>query len=186
MSEDYIGMKRPEFSLAIKEVRASAKAGFLRKLRANRGYKRLAEMRNFNERSLALLEESCWRHHSAAARSAMSGARAKATLRHFDRFLSSIGGGFWLSDTIVESLDALGSDLKRSASKARRGRPADPIAKLFRRSMKIFVPSAGASQRTRRAASQHKIDEILADISAVVFGRRVSVSSFTRMRKRDR
>ena len=186
MPEDYIGMKRPKFSLPIKEVRTSAKADFLRKLRANRGYKRLAEMRNFNERRLSLLEESCWLHHSAAARSQMSGARAKATLRHFDRFVSSIGGGFWLSDAIVESLDALGSDLKRLASKARRGRPADPVAKSFRRNMKIFVPSAGALERTRRATSQDKIDEILTDISAVVFGRRVSVSSFTRMRKRDR
>src|SRR5258708_29740743 len=155
-------MKRPEFSLAIKEGRISAKADFLRTLRANRGYQRLAEIRNFNVETLSLLEDACWRHHSTAARSAMSGARAKAALRHFDRFVSSIGGGFWLSDTIVESLDALGNDLKRLASKARRGRPADPIAKLFRRSMKIFVPSAGASQKTRRAASQQKIDEILA------------------------
>jgi hypothetical protein len=179
-------MKRPEFSLAIKEGRASAKANFLRKLRANRGYRRLAEMRNFNEGSLSLLEDACWRHHSAAARSEMSGARAKAALRHFDRFVSSIGGGFWVSDAIVESLDALGSDLKRLASKARRGRPADPVARLFRKNMKVFVPSAGASQKTLRAASQPTIDEILADISAVVFGRRVSVSSFTRMRKRDR
>ena len=179
-------MKRPEFSLEIKEVRASAKADFLRKLRANRGYKRLAEMRKFNERSLSLLEESCWRHHSASTKSEMSSARAKAALRHFARLISSVGAGLWLSDAIVDSLDALGSDLQRLASKARRGRPADPIAKSFRRNMKIFVPSAGALQRTQRATSQNEIDAILADISAVVFGRRVSVSSFTRMRKRDR
>jgi hypothetical protein len=179
-------MKRAEFSIAIKEVRASAKADFLGKLRGNRGYKRLAEMRNFNRRILSLLEESSWRYRVAAARSEIAGARAKAALRHLDRFVSSIGSGFWLHDAIVESLDTLGRDLMRSASKARRGRPADPVAKSFRRNMKIFVPSAGALQRTRRAASQDEIDEILADISAVVFGRRVSVSSFTRMRKRDR
>lgn len=180
-------MKHPEFSLkTIKEVRNSARAGLLRKLRANRGYKRLAELRNFNEGSLSLLEEQCWRYYVAAARSEAMGARAKASLSHLDRFVSSIGGGLWLSDATVESLDALGSEFNHLASKSRRGRPADPVAKSFRRNMKVFVPAAGVLQKTQRAASQHKIDEILTDISAVVFGRRVSVSSFTRMRKRDR
>jgi hypothetical protein len=179
-------MKHPESSLAIEEVRASAKADFLRKLRANRGYKRLAELRNSNDRILSHLEESCWRYHCAAVTNEMRGTAAKATLRHLDRFVFSLGGGFWLSDAIVESLDALRRDLKRLASKATRGRPTDPAAKSFRRNMNIFVPSAGALQRTRRAASQDEIDEVLTDISAVVFGRRVSVASFTRMRKRDR
>ena len=182
----YSDMKLPESSLSIEERRASAKADFLRRLRANRGYKRLAEIRKFNERSLSLLEASCWLHRRAAAKNEMRGRRAKAALRSLDRFVSSIGDGFWLSDPIAGSLDALRRDLERLASKARRGRPADPIAKTFRRNMKIFVPLAGASQRTQRAASHDEIDEILADISAVVFGRRVSVSSFTRMRKRDR
>jgi len=179
-------MKPLKSWLAIEEIRASAKADFLRKLRANRGYKRLAEIRKFNERSLSLLEESCWRQYGAAAKSEMTGAGAKAALRSLDRFVSSIGGGFWLGDEIVESLDALRRDLERLASKARRGRPSDPVARSFRRSMHVFIPLAGAFQKTQRAVSQDECDEILADISAVVLDRRVSVSSFTRMRKRDR
>jgi hypothetical protein len=179
-------MKRPESSLSIEETRGLRKDDFLRKLRANRGYRRLAEIRKFNERILPLLEKSCWLQHVAAVKSEMRGARAKAALRRLDRFVSSLGGGLWLCDAIVESLDDLRHDLERLASKARRGRPADPVAKLFRRNMKVFVPPADALQRSRRATSQDEIDEILADISAVVFRRRVSVPSFTRMRKRDR
>jgi hypothetical protein len=52
--------------------------------------------------------------------------------------------------------------------------------------MQIFFPSARAFQKTQRALSQEEIDGLLTDISAAVLGRRVSVSSFTRMRKRDR
>ena len=114
-------MKPTKSPLTIEEIRASAKADFLRKLRANRGYKRLAEIRRFDERSLSRLEDSCWLLRRAAARSEIRGARAKAALRSFNRFLSFIAGGFWLSDGLIESLDALRRDLERLASKSRRG-----------------------------------------------------------------
>jgi hypothetical protein len=116
----------------------------------------------------------------------MRGVRAQRALRNLERFISSIGDVSWLPDTYVGSLDALKRHLERLALKAKHGRPADPIGKLLRRNIHTFVPSGGPFERTQRAASQEYIDEIFTDICAVVLGRRVTASSFNRMRRRDR
>ena len=179
-------MKRAKSSLAVKEMQVAAKAHFIQKLQTNRGYERLAEIRGINSDRLRLFEEFCWLNYCAAAEHEMRGVRAKRALRNLERFISSIGDVSWLSDTYVSSLDALNRHLEHLALKAKRGRPADPIGRLLRRNMQKFVPFSGPFKRTRRAASQEYIDEILTEICAVVLGRRVSASSFTRMRKRDR
>jgi hypothetical protein len=179
-------MKRSKSSLAVKEMQVAAKAQLIQKLQASRGYKRLAKIRGVNSHRLSLFEEFCWRNHCAAAEREMRGVRAKRALTKLERFISSIGDVSWLLDTYIGSLDALKRHLERLALKAKHGRPADPIGRLLRRNMHTFVPFSGSFERTRRAASQEDIDEILADICGVVLGRQVAASSFNRMRRRDR
>jgi hypothetical protein len=179
-------MKRAKSSLAVKEMQIAAKAHLIQKLRANQGYKRLAEIRGVNSHRLSLFQEFCWLNYCAAAEQEMRGVRAQRALRNLERFISSIGDVSWLPDTYVGSLDALKRHLERLALKAKHGRPADPIGKLLRRNIHTFVPSGGPFERTQRAASQEYIDEIFTDICAVVLGRRVTASSFNRMRRRDR
>jgi hypothetical protein len=179
-------MKRASSSLGVEEMKVAARAHFVQKLQTNRGYKRFAEIRGVHSHRLSLFEESCWLHFCAAAENEMRGVRAKRALRNFERLISSIGDVSWLPDTYIGSLDALKRHLERLALKAKHGRPADPIGRLLRRNMEKLVPFSGSFERTRRAASQEDIDEILADICAVVLGRRVTASSFNRMRRRDR
>lgn len=76
--------------------------------------------------------------------------------------------------------------MKSLASKAKRGRPSDTIAMFFRQNMHIFVPPARLSQRTTRFLSREESDEIFTELFAIVFERRVSVATFTRMRIRER
>jgi len=179
-------MERAKSSLAVKEMQIAAKAHLIQKLQANQGYKRFAEIRGVNSHRLSLFQEFCWLNYRAAAEQEMRGVRAQRALRNLERFISSIGDVSWLPDTYVGSLDALKRHLERLALKAKHGRPADPIGRLLRRNIRTFVPSSGAFERTQRAASQEYIDEIFTDVCAVVLGRRVSASSFTRMRRRDR
>ena len=179
-------MKRAKSSLAVQEMQIAAKAELIQKLQANPGYKRLAEIRGINPHRLSLFEEFCWLSHRAEAEHEMRGLRAKRALGNLERFLSSIGDVSWLPDTYVGSLDALRRHLERLALKAKQGRPVDPIGRLLRRNIHAFVPSSGPFERTRRAASQEDLDEIFTDICAERLGRRVSASSFTRMRRRDR
>jgi hypothetical protein len=179
-------VRRAKSSFGITQMQIAAKGQFIQKLQANPGYKRLAEIRGINSRRLSLFEEFCWLNHSAAVEQEMRGIRAKRALRNLERFISSIGDVSWLPDTYVSSLDALKRHLERLSLKAKHGRPADPIGKLLRRNIRAFVPSSGPFERTQRAASQEYIDEIFTDVCAVVLGRRVTASSFTRMRRRDR
>jgi hypothetical protein len=179
-------MKGSESHPTIEEIRAAAKADFLRRLRANPGYKRLARIRKYNPKSLSLLEESCWLQHCSAVWHEMRGARARAALKKLDRLVAFIGDAFWHQENVVQSLDDIRRSFARLESKAKRGRPSDPVARAFRRNMQTFIPPASAFQMSRRAVSQTESDEILAEISAVVLGRHILVESFTRMRKRDR
>jgi hypothetical protein len=178
-------MKRAKSSLAVEEIQDAAKAHFIQKLQTNRGYKRFAEIRGVNSNRLSLFEESCWLHFCAAAENEMKGVRAKRAKRAL-KYLERIGDVSWLSDPYVRSLEALKRHLEQLTLKAKRGRPADPIGRLLRRNMEKFVPFSGPFERTRRAASQENLDEIFNDICAVVLGRRVTASSFNRMRRRDR
>lgn len=178
-------MKRGSSSLAVEDMQIVAKANFIQKLQKNPGYRRLAEIRGFNPHRLSLFEEFCWLNYCTAAEQEMRGVRAKRAKRAL-RYLERIGDVSWLSDPYVRSLDVLKRHLERLALKAKHGRPADSIGKLLRRNIHAFVPSSGSFERTRRAASQECIDEIFTDICGVVLGRRVSASSFTRMRRRDR
>lgn len=181
-----LNVRRSKSSLAITQMQVAAKAQFIQKLQTNPGYKRLAEIRGIDSHRLSLFEEFCWLNHRAAAEHEMRGLRAKRALRNLERFISSIGDVSWLTDTYVGSLDALRRHLERLALKAKQGRPADSIGRLLRRNIHAFVPSSGPFERTQRAASQEDIDEIFTDICAVVLGRRVTASSFTRMRRRYR
>ncbi len=167
-------------------MQVAAKAQLIQKLQASRGYKRLAKIRGVNSHRLSLFEEFCWRNHCAAAEREMRGVRAKRALTKLERFISSIGNVSWLSDTYVGSLDELKRHLERLALKAKRGRPADPTGKQLREYLEKFVPFSVPFKRTRRAASQEDLNEIFTDICAVVLGRRVTASSFSRMRRRDR
>lgn len=167
-------------------MKVAARAHFIQKLQTNRGYKRFAEIRGVNSHRLSLFEESCWLHFCAAAENEMRGVRAKRALRNFERLISSIGDVSWLPDTYVGSLDELKRHLERLALKAKRGRPTDPIGRRLREYLEKFVPFSVPFKRTRRAASQEDLNEIFTDICAVVLGRRVTASSFSRMRRRDR
>ena len=179
-------MKRSKSSLAVEEMQVAAKAQLIQKLQASRGYKRLAKIRGVNSHRLSLFEEFCWRNDCAAAEREMRGVRAKRALTKLERFISSIGDVSWLPDTYVGSLDELKRHLERLALKAKRGRPTDPIGRRLREYLEKFVPFSVPFKRTRRAASQEDLNEIFTDICAVVLGRRVTASSFSRMRRRDR
>jgi hypothetical protein len=179
-------MKRASSSLGVEEMKVAAKAHFIQKLQRNPGYKRLAKIRGVNSHRLSVFVEFCWLNYCAAAEQEIRGIRAKRALRKLEGFISSIGDVSWLPDPYVGSLDALRSQLERLALKAKRGRPVDRIGRLLRRNMEKFVPFSGSFERTRRAASQEYIDEILTDVCAVVLGRRVEASSYNRMRRRDR
>jgi hypothetical protein len=179
-------MNASESYLRIEEICAAAKGDFLRRLRANPGYKRLARVREYNQNSLSLLEESCWLQHCSARWHEMRGVRARAALKKLDRLVAFVGDAFWHQPNVVQSIDAIRSSLTRLESKAKRGRPSDPVARSFRRNMQTFIPPSRAFQKSRRAVSQTESDEILAEISAVVLGRHISGASFSRMRKRDR
>jgi hypothetical protein len=69
-------MKRAKSSLAVKEMQIAAKAHLIQKLRANQGYKRLAEIRGVNSHRLSLFQEFCWLNYCAAAEQEMRGVRA--------------------------------------------------------------------------------------------------------------
>ena len=179
-------MKRANSSVAVEEMQVGVKAQLIQKLQANRGYKRLAEIRGVNSRRLSHFQEFCWLNYRAAAEQEMWGVPAKRAFRNLERFISSIEDVSWLPEAYVGSLDALKRHLERLALKAKHGRPSDRIGRLLRRNIHAFVPLSGPSERTQRAASQETLDEIFNDICAVVLGRRVEASSFNRMRRRDR
>jgi hypothetical protein len=156
------------------------------RLRANSGYKRLVKIRGFDSGRRNRLEEACWRHHLFAVRNQLFGGRAKRALSHFTALRRTLGDPCWLPPVVATSLDRLESDLKSFASKARRGRPSDSIARFFRQNMHHFVPPAHLSQKTSRFLSREETDEIFTELFPLVLGRTVSVATFTRMRMRDR
>lgn len=162
----------------------SARADFLRRLRNNEGYKRLATVLRLDAGRLTRAERSCWLLHCVAARNEFKGDRAKRAQVHLERLRRALGDPLWLEDSVAESLRNLGQELEKLASRTKRGRPLDSMARAFFQNMQNFIPLARGSQRTNRSISQEEIDEIFSEIFSVVFGRRISKESYTRMRIR--
>jgi hypothetical protein len=179
-------MEQRSSSSSIEKARIETKADFLLKLRANSGYIRLTKIRSFDSGRRNRLEEACWRHHCFAIRNRLFGARAKLALSHFTALRRTLGDPCWIPAAVATSLDNLESDLKSLASKAKRGRPSDSIARFFRQNMHHFVPPAHLSQKTSRFLSREETDEIFTELFGLVLGRTVSAVTFTRMRMRDR
>ncbi len=179
-------MEHKSSSSSIEKARIESKMTFLLKLRANSGYKRLTRIRGFDSGRRNRLEEACWRHHLFAVRNRLFGARAKRALSYFTALRRTLGDPCWIRPVVATSLDRLECDLKSFASKAKRGRPSDSIARYFRQNMHHFVPPADFSQKTTRFLSREETDEIFTEIFALVLGRTISVATFTRMRMRDR
>ncbi len=161
----------------------SAREQFLKKCRTNSGYIRFTRIAGFDAERRDRFEESCWRHHCAALRNELKGARAKRALAHLTMFRSALGDQSWLPDQVVSSFDSLQDELRLLASKGRRGHPKDTIGRALRRNMAKFVP---AVQRTARSLSREEFDEILGDLLGVICGRKVSAASIKRMRARER
>jgi hypothetical protein len=161
------------------------RALFLRKLRVNHGYVLLTGAPDFDSHRRARFEQACWRFHCAALRNRLKGAGAKRALKYMTELRGALGDLSWAPGRIAESLDELERELEYLASKVNRGRPTDIVGKWFRQVMHHFVPLARWSQRTARSLSQEEIDEGLAELSGTVFGRIISGTSFTRMRKRE-
>jgi hypothetical protein len=176
----------PNLQSATSSTRTAGQADFLRRLRNNKGYKRLATILRTDPDRLLRLERSCWLHHCAAAKNEFKGPRAKRAQVHLERLRRALDDPLWLKDSIAESLKDLGRELDKLASRTKRGRPRDSMARAFFQNMQIFIPLARASQRTNRSISQEEIDEIFSEIFSVVFGRRISRESYTRMRVRHK
>jgi hypothetical protein len=170
----------------IEKARDQAKAQFLQKLRANSGYIRFTRIDGFDAGRRQRFEESCWRHRCFALRNELKGARAKRALARLTALCRALGDLCWIPEQVASSLDSLQGDLQHLASKGRRGRPKDTIARAFRRNVHNFVPRAQFSQRTARSLSREETDEILGELLEVVCGRKVSAASITRMRMRER
>ena len=168
----------------ISSTRDAAKADFLRGLRSNKGYKRLATLPRIDADRLTRIERSCWLRYCAAARNKFKGPRAKLAQAHLERLRRALGDSVWLEDSVAQSLRNLGRELEKLASRTKRGRPQDSMARAFFQNMQNLIPLAGAFQRTKRSISQEEIDEIFTEIFSVVFGRRISKESYTRMRLR--
>ena len=164
----------------------SAREQFLRKLRTNLSYIRFTRISGFDPGRRERFEESCWLHHCAALQNELKGARAKRTLAHLTAFRSALGDQSWLPDQVVSWLDSLQDELRLLASKGRRGRPKDTIARALRRNMTIFVPPVYLPKRTARSLSREEFDEILGDLLGVICGRKVSAATIKRMRARER
>jgi hypothetical protein len=128
----------------------------------------------------------CWLHHSNAKRAPLDSARAKRALFKLNALRQILGNTCGLPPVIDPALDLLEKSLKIWASKKKRGRPTNTVAKVFRQTMYTFIPTVLSSQKTGRSLSREASDEILAELSALVFGRSISSASFTRMRMRDR
>ena len=166
--------------------RLETREDFVRRLRANAGYIRLTKNRTFDPGRLRRLEEACWKYRGTAPQSRFASAPAKRALFHLQKLRDALGNpDLWLSSAGVASLDLLEHKLK-VAAKAKRGRPSDTKARVFRQTMDRFIPESLNSQKMRRAVSRAEIDEIFAALFTLVFGREVSAASFTRMRVRDR
>jgi hypothetical protein len=179
-------MEHRSSSSSIEKARLETKANFLLRLHANSGYRRLTKIRDFDSGRRSRLEEACWLHHLFAVRNRLFGARAKLALSHFTALRRTLGDPCWIPPAIATALDRLESDLKSLASKAKRGRPNDSIARVFRQNMHHFVPAAHSSQKTSRFLSREETDEIFTELFGLVLGRTVSAATFTRMRMRDR
>lgn len=179
-------MEHKSSSPSIEKALLETKANFFLKLRANSGYRRLTKIPGFDSGRRNRLEEACWRHHFFAVRNRLFGSRAKRALSHFTALRRTLGDPCWIRPVVATSLDRLESDLKSFASKAKRGRPSDSIARYFRQNMHQFVPPAHSSQKTSRFLSREETDEILTELFGLVLGGTVSVATFTRMRMRDR
>jgi hypothetical protein len=173
------------YSSSIEKARLEVRANFLLRLRANSGYKRLVKIPGFDSGRRNLLEEACWRQHLFAVRNRLFGAGAKRALSHFTALRHTLGDPCWIPPVVATSLDRLESDLKSLASKAKRGRPSDSIARVFRQNMHHFVPPAHLSQKTSRFLSREETDEIFTELVGLVLGRTVSVATFTRMQMRE-
>jgi hypothetical protein len=162
------------------------RADFLNNLRANPGYIRLTKSPGFDSGRRRRLEEACWLHHCNAKRARLDSARAKRALFKLNALRQILGNTCGLPPVIDSALDLLEKSLKTWASKKKRGRPTNTLAKVFRETMYIFIPNMPSSQKSSRLLSREASDEILAELSALVFGRSVSSASFTRLRMRDR
>lgn len=169
---------------AIQSSHVAAKSDFLRRLRDSKDYQRLAPILGVDVDRLARFEQSCWLHSCAAAKNDFKGPRAKRAQAHLERLRHALGNSPWLEDSVAESLRDLDRELAKLASRTGRGRPRDSIGRSFLRNMQNFIPLAHAHQRTNRSISQDEINEILSGIFQVVFGRKISETSFTRMRIR--
>jgi hypothetical protein len=163
---------------------SAGKADFLRRLHDNKGYKRLLPILSVEADRLTRFEKACWLYHREATRHDIKGPRAKSALLHLRRLRCELGAPFWLADSVAESLEHLCVELEKLASRTQRGRPPDP-ARSFLLNMDIFIPPArDLGSKTKRSISQEEIDDSLSEIFPVVFGRRISKESFTRMRFR--
>lgn len=101
--------------------------------------------------------------------------------------MSVLGDRVWLPDAVAEGLEILGIELDKLASKGKRGRPSEPMESTFLQAMRNFIPrTRDFGGRTMPAISQEEIDYALSEIFSVVFRRRISETSFTRMRFRDK
>ena len=166
--------------------RNSAREQFFQKLRADSGYIRFTRISGVDSERRERFEESCWLHHCAALRNELKAGRAQRALAHLTMLRSVLGDQSWLPDQVVSSLDSLQDELRLLASKGRRGRPKDTIARALRRNMTMFVPAVYLPKRTARSLSREDIDEILGDLLGLICGRKVSAASIKRMRARER
>jgi hypothetical protein len=161
------------------------RADFLDRLRSNPAFGRLVGFPGFDSVRRSRFEEFCWRLYGASLRRELSGARAKRALSGLLRLRQLLGDCAWLKQSVGTSLDELQTELEKLARRSRRGRREDQTAQVFREGAEGFV-RGGLTLRERRLPSRDSVDEALAGVFAVVFGRTISVQSFARMRQRER
>lgn len=118
----------------------AGRSDFLRRLRDNKGYKRLLPILGVENCRLDRFEEACWRFHSKAARHEIKGLPAKRALSHLQRLRCALGEDLsWMDDSVAQCLESLRAELETLASRTQRGRPNDPV-KSFLRNMQNFIP----------------------------------------------
>lgn len=167
------------------QLQPGAREDFLARLHRNAGYGKLIEAPAFDRARQHRFDEFCWKEHQIAVRNELIGARAKRVLSSLRKLRAQLGAAVWLEQWVLDALDQLDRELEKLASKARRGRPKDNTAQVFREISYNLLPfQFSRSPKSRRALKRDDADEHLAKVFAVIFGRAIAPESFTRMRKR--